>query len=300
MDIRDYEYIVTIAEQGSITRAAAQLFITQPALTKFLQRIEGTLGLKLFARSGNQLLLTEAGRRYVETGRKIVQMDRELSEHLRQELTAQKSRIRLGFSMGRTQDILDNVLPEFYKRYPKMQISTYGDTSRRQMDALQKDDLDFVMVTNVEQLPGYTYLPVDKSYLALAVQEDSPLISQSQELSGYPFPVVSKDVLKGLPFVALTPTTNSGHIFRELCRKYDIQPHVILEVNNVQNIIDAVEYGYGAAMFMSIPLGNRKVRYLSVKEVEVTLQTTNLVYRTDKTLTPAMKYLIGLLTAQGL
>ena len=297
MDIRDYEYIVTIAEQGSITRAAAQLFITQPALTKFLQRIESSLGLKLFVRSGNQLLLTEAGRRYVETGRKIVQMDRELSEHLRQELTARKSRIRLGFSMGRTQDILDNVLPDFYKRYPKVQISTFGDTSRRQMNALQKDDLDFVMVTNVEQLPGYTYLPVDKSYLALAVQEDSPLISQSQELSGYPFPVVSKDVLTDLPFVALTPTTNSGHIFREMCRKYDIQPHVILEVNNVQNIIDAVECGYGAAMFMSIPLGSRKVRYLSVREVEVTLQTTNLVYRTDKALTPAMKYLIGLLSA---
>ena len=297
MDIRDYEYIVTIAEQGSITRAAAQLFITQPALTKFLQRIEGGLGLKLFIRSGNQLLLTEAGQRYVDTGRRIIQLDRELSEHLRQERTAQKSRIRLGFSMGRTQDMLDNVLPDFYKKYPKVQISTFGDTSRRQMETLQKDDLDFAMVTNVEQLPGYTYLPVDKSYLALAVPEDSPLIGQSRELSGYPFPVIEKDALAGLPFVALTPTTNSGHIFRELCRKYDVQPHVVLEVNNVQNLIDAVETGYGAAMFMSIPLGGRKVRYLSVKEVEVTLQTTNLVYRTDKALTPAMKYLIGLLTA---
>ena len=297
MDIRDYEYIVTIAEQGSITRAAAQLFITQPALTKFLQRIESGLGLKLFIRSGNQLLLTEAGQRYVDTGRRIIQLDRELSEHLRQERTAQKSRIRLGFSMGRTQDMLDNVLPDFYKKYPKVQISTFGDTSRRQMETLQKDDLDFAMVTNVEQLPGYTYLPVDKSYLALAVPEDSPLIGQSRELSGYPFPVVGKDALAGLPFVALTPTTNSGHIFRELCRKYDVQPHVVLEVNNVQNLIDAVESGYGAAMFMSIPLGSRKVRYLSVREAEVTLQTTNLVYRTDKALTPAMKYLIELLIA---
>ena len=43
MDVRDYEYIVAIADQGSITRAAEQLFITQPALTKFLQRIEKEL-----------------------------------------------------------------------------------------------------------------------------------------------------------------------------------------------------------------------------------------------------------------
>lgn len=48
MDIRDYEYIVTIAEQKSITRAAAQLFITQSALTKFLQRTERSLGWLCF------------------------------------------------------------------------------------------------------------------------------------------------------------------------------------------------------------------------------------------------------------
>ena len=65
MDIRDYEYIVTIAEQKSITRAAAQLFITQSALTKFLQRTERSLGVALFLKKGNQFLLTEAGQKYV-------------------------------------------------------------------------------------------------------------------------------------------------------------------------------------------------------------------------------------------
>lgn len=95
MDVRDYEYIVAIAEQGSITRAAAQLFITQSALTKFLQRTERELGIALFQRNGNQFLLTEAGRQYVETGRAIMYLDRQLSEKLSQELLVEKSRIRL-------------------------------------------------------------------------------------------------------------------------------------------------------------------------------------------------------------
>lgn len=86
MDIRDYEYIVAIAEQGSISRAAAQLFITQPALTKFLQRTERELGIDLFLRKGNQFLLTEAGRKYVETGRAIMHLDRTLSQELSEEL----------------------------------------------------------------------------------------------------------------------------------------------------------------------------------------------------------------------
>ena len=62
MDIRDYEYIVAIAEKGGISKAADHLFITQSALTKFLQRTEQKLGMELFVRKGKQFLLTEAGR----------------------------------------------------------------------------------------------------------------------------------------------------------------------------------------------------------------------------------------------
>lgn len=90
MDIRSYEYIIAIAEQGNITRAAAQLFITQSALSRFLQRTEHELGLSLFFRKGNQYFLTEAGRQYVDTGRKIIHLDRSLSDHLAKELAHQK------------------------------------------------------------------------------------------------------------------------------------------------------------------------------------------------------------------
>ena len=136
MNVRDYEYIIAIAEQGSITRAATQLFITQPALTKFLKRTEDSLGLKLFNRNGNQFLLTEAGRRYVETGRIIVQMDRQLTAQLTQELTVQGTRIRLGIPMGRDQDMIERILPQFYDRYPDTRLCLHTDTGRKQMQEL--------------------------------------------------------------------------------------------------------------------------------------------------------------------
>ena len=101
MDVRYYEYIVAIADQGSITRAAEQLFITQPALTKFLQRIEKELGLPLFVRKGKQFILTKAGQKYVEVGHEILRLDRKLTEQLKQDGITQKKRVRLGFSMGR-------------------------------------------------------------------------------------------------------------------------------------------------------------------------------------------------------
>ena len=295
MDVRDYEYIVAIAEQGSITRAAAQLFITQPALTRFLKHTEASLGLKLFTRNGNQFLLTEAGRRYVETGRTIIQLDRQLTEQLTHELTMQKTRIRLGFPMGRERDMLEKILPPFHTQYPGIQLCLYTDTSRRQMEALRHNDLDMALVSNAEQLPGYEYLPVAQSWMAVVVHQDSPLLAKSRTLESYPFPVIRKELLNNIPFVALTTVTNSGHIAHELRRKYDIRPNVVMEVNNVRSSIDAVECGYGSTMFMSIPLGNRQICYLSIEDVEVTAQTTMLVHRSDKKLTTAMRYLIDLI-----
>ena len=162
MDVRDYEYIVAIADQGSITRAAEQLFITQPALTKFLQRIEKELGLSLFVRKGKQFILTEAGQKYVEVGHEILRLDRKLTEQLKQDGITQKKRIRLGFSMGRLYELMESVLPQFHSVYPDIQIIAMETSSRKQFEALQRKELDIAIVTNVEQRVGYTYLPVEK------------------------------------------------------------------------------------------------------------------------------------------
>ena len=296
MDIRDYEYIVAIAEQGSITRAAAQLFITQSALTKYLQRIEKNLGIGLFIRNGNQFLLTEAGHRYVETGRAIMHLDQQLSEQLSRERMRHKSQIRLGYSMGRTGEMLENVFPAFRRQFPQVQIYGTADTSRRQMMALHNGNLDFALVTNVERIPGYRYLPVEKSWLSLAVRADSPLMVQSREEEGYPFPVISREAVQGLKLVSLPVSTNSGKLAKEFRKKYGIEAEIVLELSDVRSLLDAVAAGLGSAMIMSVPVGAKPVRYLSIEGTEAPEQMTELVFRSDKTLSAAMKCLIGLIT----
>ena len=72
MDIREISYIIAIADKQSITAAAASLFISQPALSQALRRMEAEAGCKLFVRSGNMTVPTEAGRLLVERGRLIL------------------------------------------------------------------------------------------------------------------------------------------------------------------------------------------------------------------------------------
>lgn len=300
MDIRGYEYIIAIAEQGSITRAAAQLFITQSALSRFLQRTEHELGLPLFFRKGNQYFLTEAGQQYVDTGRKIMHLDRSLSDHLAKELAHQKGQIQLGYGMGKTGYILEEILPQFYEKYPDVRIYAKAETSRKLMQRLENHEMDLVMVTNVAQMPGYSYLKVEHSFMALAVRGDSPLLEKAVQNEKYPYPMIAMEALENLKMVVLPQLTASGKLTQELFEKHGLHPKIILEVSDVRSLMEAVEIGLGAAMFLTVPVGKRDIHYLSVEGMDGLEQVTWLVFREDLTLSPAMRFLIQLITDKAI
>ena len=77
MDLKKIEHILRIAEEKNISRAAERLFISQPALNLQLLNLERELGTKLFVRKGNECSVTEAGRIYVETARKMMNMKKD-------------------------------------------------------------------------------------------------------------------------------------------------------------------------------------------------------------------------------
>ena len=72
MDLRQLENIVAIAEERSISRAAERLFISQPALSQQVSKLEARLGVPLFSRDKQGLSLTQAGKVYVENAKKIL------------------------------------------------------------------------------------------------------------------------------------------------------------------------------------------------------------------------------------
>ena len=74
-NVRDFEYITAIAQYGSISKASEALFLSQPTLSKFLQRVEKELGLPLFHRVGKRFILTSAGEIYVARSRSILELE---------------------------------------------------------------------------------------------------------------------------------------------------------------------------------------------------------------------------------
>ena len=80
MDIREYSYILKIAECGNLTRAAEELYIAQSALSMYIRNLEQHLGIKLYHKVGRQLVFTPEGERYLYYAKQITAIDRSVKQ----------------------------------------------------------------------------------------------------------------------------------------------------------------------------------------------------------------------------
>ena len=190
MNIKDYTYIVEIAQQRNLTAAANRLCITQSALTKFLQRIETELDTQLFYRRGKRLILTPIGQTYVEKGQEIIRLDQSLQDEIQKQKINGADTIRLGHGMGFAEFVLDCLLPEYYALPRTRSGSIHEDSSTSLLQAVEDGRLDLCLAYVREFRPALEYTPLCRTKLVLAVPTDSPLLLSGVPREGYAHPVV--------------------------------------------------------------------------------------------------------------
>lgn len=124
MELKQYQYILKVAELKNITKAAEELFITQPSLSHFIAKVEQELGTRIFNRSFVPLSLTPAGEVYVETARTILGLNYRMKELVRDISDSRKGVITIGMSHARASYFLPYAFENFKKAYPYVDICT--------------------------------------------------------------------------------------------------------------------------------------------------------------------------------
>lgn len=122
MNTRPYEYLLAISENGSLSKAAQALGISQPTLSNFLSGTERQMGHALFERSGRVLIPTEAGLIYLDTCRRIL----EVISQTYHAIASLEDRYREAFTVGvtpyRGSQVFSEIFPEFYHKFPDIKI----------------------------------------------------------------------------------------------------------------------------------------------------------------------------------
>jgi len=147
MDYRDKVFLA-VAENLSFSKAAEELFISQPAVTKHIKELENRLNIALFERKGNKIYLTEAGNLTYNHLKEIRQQYRELEFNIERLNDSFKGTLRIGASSTISQYLIPKVIAAFYKRYPKIDVYLLNGNSFDMEQKLLGNEIDIALVEN--------------------------------------------------------------------------------------------------------------------------------------------------------
>ena len=147
----------TVADRLSFTKAAAELLISQPAVTKQINELERLLGKPLFLRHGNRISLTDDGVRLLEYANRILALYGELRDAFAEEQGAFSGEIRLGASTTLSQYVLPGLLAKFRKLYPDVRVTLFNGNTEQIERQIADGKLDFGMIEGTASNPALHY-----------------------------------------------------------------------------------------------------------------------------------------------
>lgn len=245
MNLKQAQYVKTIAECGSITAAAKKLFVSQPSLSQMLRQIEQEIGLPIFDRSTSPLRLTYAGEKYLYAAERILAANSELESQLKEIKQEHAGRLRLGISVTRAMQVMPLVLPIFVPMYPNVNLELTESGSATLEELLQSGSIDLALAALESTSTNLAYELIEKENVGILAGRDSATAKRFR--SGK---AISLTDTEGDSYVCLTKGHSSRVVQDKLFRRYGFAPHVLLETDSLE-VGRRVAVEAGACMILS-------------------------------------------------
>lgn len=240
MDFKQLEYIIKIAEENNITRAAEKLFITQSALNQQLLRLEKELGTPLFYRSRTNWRPTEAGEVYLASAREIMQIRHRTYSIISDIAATKKGNLSVGFTPGRGIDMFTSVYPDFHRRYPDIIVEPHEMSVHLQQQKIARGELDIGFMTlRDSDRTGDVYQVICREEIVAAIPNGHPLCSMASP-TGTALAELDLSLLKYEPFVIMYRESTSRKLTDSIFRDYGISPSVLFETSSTSTIATLV------------------------------------------------------------
>ena len=247
MNLEQLRGFAEIAETGHFTRAAEQLHLAQPSLSRQISALESDLGVELFQRTRGNVSLTAAGERLLPLARRML-ADAESARNEMAELAGlRKGRIRLGAPPTLCTTLVPEVLAEFHEQYPGVEIRILESGSRSLIAALMEGSLDLALiVTGVSSGAARAVLERET-----VLTERLVVVSSAQSIDPFaevPGAVVSLSDLARVPQVVFPENYDLRATMDVAFRAADLEPLAAVEGAEMDAALRFVERGIGVAV----------------------------------------------------
>ena len=236
MNTRLIQYIVTIAEEKNILRAAEKLYISQSTLSQALINLETELGTPLFIRSKGGLIITDAGKEYVSAAKIILQIKDSTYRKIRTIASENVEKYRIGISSSNGLKRFLLVSSEYKHKYPKLVFYATEDNPKNLLEELKKGSYAFIIVTidNMYNIP-FPYTMINREEILFLAPHcmDSHFLNRA---------VLPKE-LENVEIVVSKPGSTMRYITDKLFAQNKISPNIIYELNSSEMTIQMVRDG---------------------------------------------------------
>jgi DNA-binding transcriptional LysR family regulator len=239
LEFSEVHAFVVLAGELHFRRASEQLFLSQPALSKRIQRLEDKLKGALFVRSRRKVVLTDAGKRFLPKAIKLLQ---DAEDALRETQAAMEGRagsLRIGFGIASLPELLPRTILRFRKLYPDVELQMREMSSPSQVSSLTETRLDVGILRMPVANRKLISLPLFSEHLVLATPANV-LYRPKEGINGLRN--------RGFIFVSSSVSKTFHDRVLSLCLRAGFTPRVVQEANEILTILHFVRAGLGVSL----------------------------------------------------
>jgi len=265
LELRHLRLVEAIAVEGAMTRAAARLFITQPALSHQLAGLEEALGVSLFYRVPRGMILTRAGERLLDCARSVLATVREAQTLLSAAETEAQGVLRISTECYTCYHWLPSRLKAFQASFPRVEVEIVVEATRRPVEALIAGELDLAIVSGAPTQAAVSSRPLFEDEMVAILSPEHRLAPRRS--------LIPRDFAAERLITYSVPIRQLG-IYQQFFHPAGVVPARVSRVDLTEAIVEMVKANLGiavlarwaiaphlnAATLKAIPLGRRGFR----------------------------------------
>jgi DNA-binding transcriptional LysR family regulator len=269
MDLRRLRTFVTIAEQGSVSKASLRLHISQPGLSRQIQELQQELGLRLFERVGRRLVLTAEGEELLGSCRSVLGQVGLLSEQAQLLKRGDTGTLKIAASPMQIETTLSSFLPRYAERYPNVLVRMVEEVGANTLAMLERGEIH-VGIGLLDSIQAddrhFAIYPVKPLELIAACSRSFPLEDGS-----------TLDITRITSHPLLLPDSSfsARKTFDAICRLARLTPNILLESRAHHTKLALAEASLGIAIIST-----------SVQTYRYALRTVQITYKRKPILEP--------------
>ncbi|GAM63763.1 hydrogen peroxide-inducible genes activator [Vibrio ishigakensis] len=251
MNIRDFEYLVALAEHKHFRKAAEACFVSQPTLSGQIRKLEDEIGTALLERSSRKVLFTDSGLLLVEQAKRVLSEIKQFTDMAGAQGDSMEGPLHIGFIPTVGPYLMPLIVPKIKQDFPELELFLYEAQTHQLVAQLEEGKLDCVILASVKETEPFKELDIYEEPLVVAVPESHPWSDMAE---------FDMQLLNGSTVLSL----GDGHCLRDQALGYcfaagaeDDQRFKATSLETLRNMVAA---GSGITLLpkLSVPEGKAK------------------------------------------